>query len=314
MPGQTVESVEQVLRDELVRGDALIAATRPILRHLLAHDDDALFSDEIVARVRGMMLDLARQLLTAQAEAAEIADCPRFVAERQDELAQAMFEDAAFLSHVHALSLEAQLTERLQARSGIDAVLSPLVRELAATDDPVTAGLAMAVLAAQARFVQQHRRMELPLGELPGDLFHKGLLFMRSQAGAGDERAEQAERRLRGEYEEGAGRLALLSHLIMGLGSGTAGALAVDHAGLALFATALAAASGQERPLTLLSFADRQFGRLALSLRAAGLAQLAVEQQFLFLHPEAALPDGFEMLPTDRATAVLSASQPEAAF
>ena len=34
MTEQAAESVEQVLRDELVRGDAVIASARPILRHL----------------------------------------------------------------------------------------------------------------------------------------------------------------------------------------------------------------------------------------------------------------------------------------
>ena len=72
-------------------------------------------------------------------------------------------------------------------------------------------------------------------------------------------------------------------------------------------------ASGQDRELTLLSFADRQYGRLALGLRAAGLTQLAVEQQFLFLHPQIALPRGFEMLATDRAAAMLAGSPPEGA-
>ena len=70
MTEQTAESVEQVLRDELVRGDAVIASARPVLRHLLASEDSALFSDEMIARVRGMVLDVAQQLLLAQAAAA----------------------------------------------------------------------------------------------------------------------------------------------------------------------------------------------------------------------------------------------------
>ena len=68
------EPVEQALRDELARGDALIAGARPILRHLLAEHDRALFNEELVARVRGMMLDLARQLLFVQTEVANAPD------------------------------------------------------------------------------------------------------------------------------------------------------------------------------------------------------------------------------------------------
>jgi hypothetical protein len=313
MTEQTVESVELLLRDELGRGDAMIATSRPILRHLLANDDHALFSDEMIARIRGMMNDVAAQLLFAQGAAADALDRARYAAERQDNLAQALFEDTDFLAHAHALTLEAQLTERLRSRSGIDSVLTPLVQELAAARESDVAGLAMAVLATQARFMQHHRRMELPLGELPGDLFHKALLLMRSQAGD-EQAAEQAERQLRDSYEEGAGRLGLLTRLVMTMGQKASRALAIDHAGLAIFSTALAMASTQSRDLTVLSFADRQFARLALALRAAGLKQQAVEEQFLYLHPEIALPDGFDRLRADRAAALLAGSRPEVAF
>ena len=313
MTEQTVESVEQVLRDELGRGDAMIATSRPILRHLLANDDHALFSDEVIARVRGMMMHLASQLLFAQAAAADAADRTRYAAERQEELAQALFEDTDFLAHAHALTLEAQLAERLQGRSGIDSVLSPLVQELASAREMDLAALSMAVLAAQARFVQRQRRMELPLTELPGDLFHRALVMLRSQAAEDDEdNAFAAERLLRDGYDEGASRLGLLSRLVMAMGQRATRALAIDHAGLAIFATALAMASNQDRDRTVLSFADRQFARLALALRAAGLKQQAVEEQFLFLHPEVALPAGFDILRADRAAALLAGSQPEA--
>jgi hypothetical protein len=313
MTEQTVEAVELLLRDELGRGDAMIATARPILRHLLANDDHAMFNDEMIARIRGMMNHVAAQLRFAQAEAAGALDRAKYADERQDELAQALFEDTSFLAHAHALTLEAQLAERLQARSGIDAVLSPLVQELAAAREMDTAALAMAVLAAQARFMQHHRRMELPLGELPGDLFHRALLLLRAQAEGAEDAAEQAERRLREAYDEGAGRLGLLTKLVMAMGTKALRALAIDHAGLAIFSTALAMASSQERDIAVLSFADRQFARLALALRAAGLKQQAVEEQFRYLHPEIALPDGFDRLRADRAAALLAAAQPEAA-
>jgi hypothetical protein len=313
MTEQAAEAVEHVLQDELRRGDAMIAASRPILRHLLANDDHALFGDEMIARVRGMMNHVAAQLLLAQATAADALDRARYAAERQDDLAQALFEDADFLAHAHALTLEAQLTVRLQGRSGIDAVLTPLVQELAAAREMDVAGLAMAVLAAQARFMQHHRRMELALGELPGDLFHRALQLLRSQGEDGPA-AEHAAQQLRDRYEEGAGRLGLLSRLVMTLGQRASRALALDNAGVAIFATALAIASGQERGLTVLSFADRQFVRLALALRAAGLKQQAIEEQFLILHPEMALPDGFDVMRADRAAALLASSRPEAAF
>lgn len=312
MTEQTVESVDELLRAELERGDAILASARPILRHLLVNDDCALFSDEMIARIRGMMTHVAGQLLFAEADAAEADDRAEYVAERQDELAQALFDDTAFLAHAHALTLEAQLTERLQARSGIDSVLSPLVQELLAAKEAEMAALAMTVLASQARFMQHFRRMELPLGELPGDLFHQALVLLRDQAGDPPAAAEAAGRNLREAYDEAAGRLGLVAKLVMAMGQRALRALAIDHAGLAIFATALSMASGQKRDLAVLSFADRQFARLALALRAAGLRQQAVEEQFLFLHPDTTLPAGFDLIRADRAAEMLAASQPGA--
>ena len=309
MSDQAADTVERVLRDELVEGDRTIAAARPILRHLLASDDSGLFSDETIAHVRGLVLSVAEQLLFAQAAAAEARDRPGYVAERQDHLAHALCADAAFLAHAHALTVEAQLTERLQARNGIDAVLTPLVGELAGSGDRDTAGLAMAVLAAQARFQQHWRRMELPLGELPGDLFHRVLMTLRDQARDDDPAAEAAERGLRDGFREGEGRLGLITRLVMGLGQKAPRALAIEPAGLAIFATALALASGQERELVVLSFSERHCTRLALALRAAGLTQPALIEQALYLCPDVALPDGFDGLRAERAVALLASSE-----
>ena len=307
----TLESVESMLRAELAQGDAMLSTAAPILRHLLVNDDLALFSDEVVARVRGMLLDVARQLLHAQAEAARIEDRGSFVAEREDGLVEHLAGDAAFLAHVHALTIEARLTLQLQARSNVDPIICPLLQELVASRDDNVAGSAMAVLAAQARFIQHHRRMSLPLGELPGDLFHAALLALRAIVGEGE--AAGAEQAMRDEYDEGHGRLGLISRLVMRMGKTAPRALDVDHAGLAIFATALAMASGQEREITVLSFSERQFARFALAMRAAGLKQPVVEEQFLYLHPEISLPKGFDKLTADRAALLLASSTPQVA-
>ena len=309
--GTSVEAVEAILREELAQGDLMLSTATPILRHLLVNEDQALFSDEVVARVRGMATDLARQLLHATAEAARIADRAEFLAECEENLTVGLFEEPAFLAHVHALTLEAKLALQLQARCNIDPVLSPLLQELVAARDDVLAGTAMAVLAAQARFIQNHRRMALPLGELPGDLFHKALLVLRSHAGGREDAVAGAEQTLRESYDESHGRLGLLARLVMRMGKTAPRALNVDNAGVGIFTTALAMASGQERDLAVLSFSDRQFARLALALRAAGLKQPVVEEQFLYLHPEIELPEGFDKLSADRAALVLASSTPQ---
>lgn len=304
----TLESVETLLRDELAQGDAALSTAAPILRHLLVNEDRALFSDEVVARVRGMLADIARQLLHAQAEAGKIADRAAFVAEREADLTERMAGETALLAHLHALTIEARLALQLQTRSNVDPVLCPLLQELVASRDDAVADSAMAVLATQARFIQHHRRMALPLGELPGDLLHTVLLAMREEAGEQDDTGVAAERHLRDSFDESRGRLGLTSRLVMRMGKTAPRALNIGHAGLAIFATALAMASGQQRDLAVLSFSDRQVARLALAMRAAGLKQPAVEAQFLYLHPEIALPQGFDKLTADRAAMLLSAS------
>jgi len=298
---RTEESVEAVLRDHLARGDSVLADAHPVLRHLVANDDHGLFSDEVIARIRGMLLDLAAQLLLAEATATMARDPAAYVAERGEALAQVLAEDPAFLACAHALALEARLIERLEVSEGIDPVLPPLIQELAANPDPTVAELAMAVLAAQARFQQHCRRMALPLRELPGDLFHQALLVLRTR-----DAGEAAERQLRDGYDEGASRLGLISRLVLGIGDDPA-TLAIDHAGPAVFATALALASGQERDRVVLSSAQGQFARLALALRAAGLSRQEVERQFLFLHPDLSLPEGLDALGADRAASLLAA-------
>lgn len=304
----SVESVERLLRDELAQGDTMLSTATPILRHLLVNEDQALFSDEVVARVREMMTDVARQLLHARAEASGIADRSTYLAEHEGALAEILFNEPAFLGHVHALTLEAQMALRLQSRSNIDPVLSPLMQELVASRDTAIAGTAMAVLASQARFIQHHHRMSLPIGELPGDLFHTSLLALRGYVGDAGEAVANAERALRDVFDEGSARLGLLSRLVMRMGKSAPRALNVDLAGLAIFSTALAMASGQKRALTVLSLSDRQYARLALAMRAAGLKQPAVEEQFLYLHPDISLPDGFDVLSADRASVLLAGS------
>jgi len=308
--GPSAESVEDMLRGELAQGDVILSTARPILRHLLANDDHALFSDEVIARIRGMMQHLARQMLFELAEVLGKPDRGDWVDERQDALATQLLEETAFLGHAHAFCIEAQLAERLQQRSGIDPVLSPLMQELAASKDQALAAAAMRVVAAQARFMQHQRRMELPLAELPAELFHMATKMLKTSQEDYPVEAEAVCDHLRANYEESERRIGQITRLVMAMGHQAKRALAVDHAGLAIFATALSMASEQERDVVVLSLGENQCARLAISLRAAGLGQHAVEEQFLYLHPEISLPEGFDALRVDRAAALLSDSAP----
>lgn len=297
------ETAEQLLRDELAHGDRAIAAARPVLRLLLAADEPPPIDDEVVTHIRGAAFDVARQLLAAQAEAGGKPDPEPG---RDEAIATALFDDPGFVSHAHALALEARAAEQLRWRSDVDPVMPPLVQDGLADADPEQTNLSMAVLAAQARFLQYRRRFELPLRDLPGDLFHRAVLALRTHAGADERAAELAERRLRDGYDESAGRLALLARLVAALGDRTGHALQVERAGLSIFATALAIASGQDRELALLALSGGQPARLALSLRAAGLDPTATTTQFAYLQPDSLLPEGIERVASDVAAAILA--------
>lgn len=308
-----VDSVETVLRDELAHGDAMLGSIGPILRHLLANDDHSIFGDEIIARVRGMLADIARQLLDELAQARNDAALAPVHEDHDDihvaTLLRGLIDVPGFMAHTHALALEWQLTERLQNRHGLDPVLTPLLQALIASSDAGTAAIAMNLLAAQARFVQSQRRMQLPLCELPADLLHGAVNAMRAFAGGHPQTAGQsakAEQAVRQRYDESRSRLGLIARLVTGMGGGAVAALSVTHAGAAIFSSALAIAAGQDRDLAVLSTNESQMARLALALRAAGVKPHGVEEQFIALHPDVTLPDGFERIGPDRAAAILA--------
>lgn len=303
--------VDEVLRDELAQGDRVLGTIGPVLGHLLANQDHSLFSDEIVSRVRGMVGDIARQLLVAQAELRPVAD-PQVPPHRsRDALSATLLADMPLVIHCHAKALEWQLTARLEARNALDPVLSPLLQALIASDDGAIASGAMAALAAQARFVQQQRRMELPLGELPADLFHTVLeissAFDEVGGGKGGPLGA-ASAQLRATYDESQSRLGLLARLVEGMGAGALAALSLSHGGAALFLSALAALTHQNRDAAIVTTNQRQLARLSLSLRAAGLKARAIEEQFALIHPDATLPGGLDTLPVDRAAGLLATS------
>lgn len=309
IPQNTSLPVEEVLRGELAHGDIVLGTIEPILGHLVVNSANSLFNDQIVAQVRGMATSVAVQLLSAHAQAADEGDPAEFVAARKNDLANDLLTESAFLSHCHALTVEMQLAVQLEQRNAIDLVLSPLLQALISSDDPDTASSAMATLTAQARFIQQQKRMELSISDLPGDLFHAVLLIWRNFAGEGAEAIiAKAELQLRSAYDEAASRLGLLSRLVSGMGNGSLAALSLSHAGVAIFLSALAKHSAQGRDLTTMSTNDRQLGRLALALRAAGLKHRQVEEQFMHIHPDVELPEGFDMLRADRAAEILAES------
>ena len=291
------------------RGGA--ANAMPILRHLLRSDDSSIFSDEIVARVRGMFLDVARQLVIALAEAAGHAEPEGWAHEAANELTAVLTENPVFLEHFHSLALEWQWTDRLAQRRALDPVLPPLVQAQMGHADAAVASAVMNLLAAQARFCQNQRRMQLPLAELPGDLLHIALVSMRAYVGIednADSYALMAERSLRGRFDEARGRLGLMRRMLDAMADSGVDALALDSAGLTLFLSALARGSGQSRETVIMALADSQMLQLTLILKACGLAPEAAAAALQALYPDAVLPVEALDMGADEAKALLTAA------
>lgn len=295
-------AVEAILRDELARETRALAAVVPVLRHLLGTEAQSLLSDAILARVRGMMDDLAAQRLAIGAgrDPAARGGATTDPA-AHDALAAQLMADEGLLAFCHAAAAEGLIAQRLQQRHAIDPVLSPLLQELIASEDPAIATLAMGTLAAQSRFVQGQRRMELPLSELPAELFLHVTAMARSD---GEDAAALAQ--VHAGYDEAASRLGLLARLVAAMRRGALAGMAIDHAGLALFSSALASATRQPRSLGVLACHEGQGMGLALRLRAAGLAPAAIERQLSLTDPAARLPRAFAEVSADRAAALLA--------
>ncbi|RZA29241.1 MAG: hypothetical protein EOP02_05085 [Proteobacteria bacterium] len=298
----TDQRIEDLLQAGLVEGDLALGHVAPILRHLLTNNDSSLFTDEVVARVRGMLDDIARQLANPGEPLAKAY--PTDTA----EFSSILLGNSALLTHLHALALEWQLAERLHSQAGIDPVLSPLLQALIASSEAHKAAAAMTALAAQARFMQSVRRMEHPLIELPGDLFYD-VLSTRETLRDADAAATEAENaQLRARFDESRTRIGLLAQMVTGMGGGVIAALSVEHAGVAFFISALATCSGQNRDLAVLATTEQQSARLALTLRAAGLKPEDVKEQMLALQPGISMPSGLDSLRSDQASALLAAS------
>jgi len=165
----------------------------------------------------------------------------------------------------------------------------------------------MGAMTAQARFVQAQRRMNLPLAELPAELFHDVLAQWSAMGGDREsQRQERVFQLLRGGYDESSSRLGMLTRLMGSLGHGLRAAIDLEHAGFALFASGLARASRQPRELAVLSCHERQATRLALALRAAGLKPEEMRKQFLLIQSDLAMPRGADVISQERALSLIA--------
>lgn len=286
--------VDAFLRDEMARGNRALRSVAPVVGHLLEGEGTSLFGDAIIARLRGMMRHIAEQLLgELGSNAGAIPDMEG----RAEMLAQHLAADEAIVDHLYMAALEGHLTGRLAHSASIDPVLSPLMQELIASERPEIAELAMGAMAAQSRFSQSQQRMEMPLGELPFEVFGRVLdRFADAPLGADTDTIGAAVTRLKHGFDEGAGRIGLLGRLVSAMQGGAVAALDLGHAGLALFASAAASLTQQPRERAVFACHESQTVRLALMLKAGGLSSHAIDAQIAILGGTKSLPSDFEAL------------------
>lgn len=285
---------DATLAAELNRQWRAVQSVGPVLHHLVGNDDNPLFGEELIARTRGMLDSLARDL--ARDAGTGIGG------ENGPELSDALADCATLLRHCHALAAEGQAVQRLAA-SGVDPLLPPLVQARISDPDPDTATLAMTLMAAQTRFLRRQQRMELTLHDLPADLLAETLAIAARVQGPATGAAIE---RVRQGYDERRTRLAILTRLGMALGDDFVAALDPGEAGLSLFATAVSLMTGQSREDIVLATAPGQGLRLLLLLAIAGLAPPQRAGVMMRLHPDAPLPDAWLELDSHAAAELLA--------
>lgn len=288
------EQSEDLLRAELARGRRALAAVPMVISALVNEGSPALFSEEVVARTRGMTDSLAVQLARG---------C---TGEEPDEailapLTAALTGMKPLLTHCHALALEGNLLVRLGAQ-GLDPVLSPFLQQAISGADPDLATLAIQVLAAQGRFLQAWRRMELPLAELPVDLFGQVRAACQTYLGergfpVANSDGKATDRQTRSEQ---------IASLLLSGSDGLTQALDPERAGVSLFVSAASLSTGIPRTTVIQTIAGGQEARLALMLGACGVDTAARLAAIARLSPDATCPASAIGLSPERARVLLA--------
>ncbi len=281
-----------------------------MLGYMLANSTNSLINDAVVARVRGMLNDLAGQLLrTLPMADGETWPQPKDRGDCLESLADQIAADVHLLTYLHAIAVEGHLTDRLSQKSAIDPVLSALWQELVASDDDETAEIAMEALASQSRFIQSQRRMQYPITELPPDLLERVLrIWTRITPVERDAEVTEAMLDLKSDYDEASTRTGRLLRLISAMRGGAIAALELEHAGLALFTSALSVLTEQTREEAVIACHECQGPRLILGLRAVGLDGAAIARQSALLEPAERLLHGISDLSADSARKLLRQS------
>lgn len=256
---------------------------------LFAAPPSRYFSDAIMARTRGLVRSLARQLSEAERETDNSTNSS---VQSIGRISRYLENNEALLRHCHALTLEHSLLLRLQQIRGADPILPPVIRECLSDDKESTASLAMRFVASQGKFLQSLERMHLPLSQLPADILHEVLRDWRNSGSPQNAAAMTAsEAQIRNAYDERNSRAALLERLATIVTDTGNEIFQLEKSGLSLFVSLLSDALKQEREEIVRLLDLSQTSRLALALHAVGKKRRAVLADLAYLsdeHAEAA--------------------------
>ncbi|PNU06216.1 hypothetical protein [Novosphingobium guangzhouense] len=295
-----LQGAEAAIRRDLARSGAAAASTLPVLRYLVAAEPDNSFAEEVLARVKGILRDVAAQVLDALIGS---IDRRAHAHEEVAVLSRAFLDDTIVLAHAHAVALEWQLTERLSTHLGLDPVVSPFVRARVAAGD----ALMREFLTAQARWVDRQRRMALPLVEVPAPVLDAVLAIVRALVEAEpalSNRVAAVEAEVRLRHDEISNRLMVAERVVAD--DAFEATAPVSACGVTLFLTAFAARSGQPRDGLVAAMQPGQQTRLALLLLAAGTPAALVDAQIREIHGRTGMPAVLAGIDAMRAAAILA--------
>lgn len=298
---ELTEALAASLRADLAGDDRALSGVVPVLSHILTNRGEPMVSDDIIARMRGLIASAAEQLLASEEQQAS--------AEELDTLNIALASNGSIVTHYYALAYEGAVSEDLAKRVGLDPVISPLIRELMGSKDKSVAEIATKLMASQARFIEGQKRLQSSIFELPPEIFEEMLATCKAWAKQQIRPMQvRSTAGIKSSYDEASTRLGLLAHLIAMLGASGQLVCEIETAGFAIFCSAVSGQTRQPRELIVLSCQSHQSLRLALALKACGISTESIIRQFECVGNDVAFPDGFDTWDEQSATALLMAS------
>lgn len=300
----TIDKGDTVFR-EIARGADWLRSVDSIVYNMIANGRSNLFNDEIIAVTRGLLHSLAEQLNLANVNERPHPLHLRDTTET-DATMSTLSQNADLVSFCHNLALEFICLRNLQEQLGLDPALPPIIQNSIGSDAGPLAPLAMKLVTAQSRFMQQLTQMRLSLYELPGELLHQILCDWRT-VGECEAIASKAkvEASIRRNYNEADSRLALLDRLSSEITTHHPAQFSILHLGLSLFVSRIASETNQSRSQIVLLLDGTQHVRMLVTMIAAGMKQDDAQRNYATIFGDQAEAPFAGKLSSEQAIAMI---------